>query len=264
MPMTRATLALLVLFVGCGTQPGLNLVPNTGDRLSVTAELRIHSEELGYDLQYRVFLPPGYRLQSDLPVIYVTDGQAYVSIGGMPWLMQDLTEAGTIAPAMAVFIDSRDPNQLTIDRRREEFACNSAYIRFVTNELVPEIEASYPASSRPRDRVMLGLSMGGLNAACFGFHAHETFGGVAMQSPALGRAPELIAEYERSPRLPLKIFLSTGTVRDGEERSRAFRALLERKEYELSYIEVPHGHDWSNWGPLLDDVLVYFFGRRRR
>lgn len=251
------------VFVGCGTPPGTTIVPSTGSRLAVTAEQRIHSGALGYDLQYRVFLPPGSRRRSGLPAIYVTDGHAYVSVGGMPWLMQRLIEAGTIAPAIAVFVDSRDPDRLTVDRRREEFACNSDYIRFVTDELVPEIEAKYGASSRPRDRVMLGLSMGGLNAACFGLHAHEVFGGVAMQSPALGRVPALITAYEESPRLPVKIFLSTGTVRDGEERSRAFRTVLERKEYELSYIEVPHGHSWSNWGPLLDDVLVYFFGGRR-
>lgn len=39
-----------------------------------------------------------------------------------------------------------------------------------------------------------------------------------------------------------------------------FRQILEVKGYDLSYVEVPFGHNWNNWAPLLDDVLVYYFG----
>jgi len=35
------------------------------------------------------------------------------------------------------------------------------------------------------------------------------------------------------------------------------RKLLREKGYPLKYVEVPYGH---NWKPLIDDVLLYFYG----
>jgi len=52
-----------------------------------------------------------------------------------------------------------------------------------------------------------------------------------------------------------------GTRKDNTNTSRAFHEVLERKGYDMTYIEVAHGHDWSNWQPLLDDVLLTFFSK---
>ena len=70
----------------------------------------------------------------------------------------------------------------------------------------------------------------------------------------------LFSAYQDSTRLPLKIFLSSGTKNDNEARTRRFKSILEDKGYEMEYVEVPHGHDWANWKPLIDDVLTYYFG----
>jgi len=39
------------------------------------------------------------------------------------------------------------------------------------------------------------------------------------------------------------------------------KKILEQKEYPLKYIEVNEGHSWGNWRGLLDDMLIYFFGK---
>ena len=41
-----------------------------------------------------------------------------------------------------------------------------------------------------------------------------------------------------------------------------YRRVLERKGYPLTYFEVSQGHNWNNWGPLLPEVLLTFYGRR--
>ena len=124
---------------------------------------------------------------------------------------------------------------------------------------MPEIDRNWPTSAQREDRAILGLSFGGLNSACFGLFAHETFGAIAMQSPALHPVPSIHNAYRESEALPLRIFLSTGTKRDNEASTRRLRDILRDKHYELEYVEVPEGHDWKNWGPLLDDVLRFFF-----
>lgn len=38
-------------------------------------DIRISSDVLDYDLQYRVYVPEGMRRNSQLPTLYITDGQ---------------------------------------------------------------------------------------------------------------------------------------------------------------------------------------------
>jgi len=70
---------------------------------------------------------------------------------------------------------------------------------------------------------------------------------------------ELRFQYMAQEKLPLKIFMSVGTVNDNTQAGQQFMETLKFQEYDLTYREVNEGHDWDNWGPLLDDVLHTFF-----
>jgi len=228
-------------------------------RGKLTDDRIIASEVLGYRLQYRVYLPPGYKKLENLPVIYLTDGQSYISAGELPALIDRLIAAGEVAPLIAVFVDGRDPDNQKIDRRNAQFFCNRDYARFFEEELVPAIDRDYKTRASRGGRVILGLSFGGLNAACFGILAYETFGGLAMQSPAFHPVPAIYDAYRDEPQLDLRIFVSSGTRGDNLQSTRRFKEILVSKGYDLRYREVDEGHDWRNWKPLLDDVLTYFF-----
>lgn len=220
---------------------------------------RIESTQLGYALQYRVYTPEGIDTLENVPTIYMTDGQWYIDSGKMVSELNEQIKAGAIKPVIAVFVDNRDPDNLRNNRRNQQFFCNPDYVNFFTRELVPTISDAYPVSQRREDRVILGLSFGGLNSACFGLMAHPTFGGIAMQSPATHPVPKLFEVYASEDTRPIKIFLSTGIQNDNLAAARRFKAVLEEKEYEMHYKEVPYGHNWRNWRPLLDDVLTYYF-----
>ena len=125
--------------------------------------------------------------------------------------------------------------------------------------MIPNIEQQYPAASNHERRTILGLSFGGLNAACFGLMGHQTFSGIGMHSPGNHAVPILLPDYEEAPTLPLKFFLSTGYPNDNSTSNRKFRTVLKDKGYPLKYIEVSEGHNWDNWKPLIDDVLLYFY-----
>lgn len=220
----------------------------------------IASEHLGYSLQYRVYLPEGVENLKDLPVLFVTDGQWYLAQGDMQQVLDNEIESGAIQPVAAVFVDSRNPDKPRKNRRNSEFMCNKHYALFYANELIPEIQRKYPVSHKAAERVVLGLSFGGLNAGCFGLMLPQIFPNIAMQSPASDKHVNVLSDqYARKEKLALKIFLSTGTRKDNIRSSRAFHELLDQKGYDVTYIEVRHGHDWSNWKPLLDDVLLTFF-----
>lgn len=223
-------------------------------------DIRISSTSLGYDLQYRVYQPEGVRRSSALPTLYITDGQWYISRGKLPELLDREIVAGNIEPVLVVFVDSRNPDNLQQNRRNQQFFCNQRYVDFFTEELLPAIDEEYPTSAVRDDRVILGLSFGGRNSACFGLMAHDSFAGIAMQSPANSEmVDELRFQYMAQQKLPLKIFMSVGTVNDNTQAGQQFMETLKFQEYDLTYREVNEGHDWDNWGPLLDDVLYTFF-----
>ena len=229
----------------------------------LSPNITITSSHLGYDVQYRVFIPKHYSELDDLPTIYVTDGQDYIKSGEMPRLMKRLVGQNRMRPAIAVFIDSRDTANLSHNRRNSQFVCNYQYFEFVTTELVNKIDSDYRTSPNAEDRVILGLSLGGLNSACFGLLASDTFTGIAMQSPYTLPVPDLIGYYEKSERLPLNFFISTGARNDGRRQTRVLQKALEKKGYPIKYREVGGSHDWYNWRPLLDDILVYYFPQEK-
>lgn len=226
---------------------------------TLSKNIRIESSKLGYALQYRVYVPAGIKDLSNLPTLYVTDGQSYISSGLMPKVLDRQIAKEKIEPIIVVFVDPRDPDKLRVNRRNRQFFCNADYVDFFRQELVPTISANYPVSGKRKDRVILGLSFGGLNAACFGMLADDVFAGVAMQSPALHPVPEIYAAYEKNPHRDIKIYFSIGTKDDNTAAGRRLRRILKRAKYEMLYKEVPHGHNWQNWRPLLPGVLKYFF-----
>lgn len=222
-------------------------------------DLRLYSKALGYTLQYRVYSPdvaPGTRL----PSLYVTDGDWYLRAGGMKDLLDSLIAAGRIQPLVAVFVDTRDPDNLRHDRRNEQLRCSADYARFFAGELVPRVDAAYPTRRSAESRVILGFSFGALNSACFGLMIPQVFGNIAMQSPGGSQHVRVVSNsYRQAGRLPLRFFLSVGTRNDNAAANRELRRVLEEKGYRVTYREVPYGHDWHNWRPLLPAVLETFF-----
>jgi len=206
--------------------------------------IRIFSDSLGYDLQYRVYEPEGMRRNSELPALYITDGQWYISRGELPALLDREIAAGNIEPVLVVFVDSRNPDNLQQNRRNQQFFCNPRYVDFFTDELLPTIDKEYPSSAMRDDRVILGLSFGGRNSACFGLMAYDSFAGIAMQSPANSEmVDELHFQYMAQEKLPLKFFMSVGTVNDNTQAGRQLMETLKFQGYDLTYREVNEGHD---------------------
>jgi|TARA_B110000977_G_scaffold112303_1_gene145521 enterochelin esterase family protein len=247
-------LALLITS-GCATK---NINPDSESGFLSENKI-IKSTHLGYDVQYRVLIPKNYAALDDLPTIYITDGQDYITSGKMPRVINKLIEENRIRPTIGVFIDSRDTADLSKNRRNAQFACNYQYFEFVTHELVSKIDLDYRTSQNANDRAILGLSFGGLNSACFGLLGSDVFNGIAMQSPATFPVPDLIKYYQQSKKLPLKFYISSGSVKDFRMQTRVFYKAIKNMGYPVKYQKVPGSHNWDNWRPLLDDVMIYFF-----
>jgi enterochelin esterase-like enzyme len=221
----------------------------------------INSGSLGYEVNYRVYLPAGYAALSHLPVIYVTDGQEYANekMGAMVTILDNLIADKKIKPLIAVFIDPREPGNPANNRRMTELALSDPFVSFVTHELVPAIDSQYKTSPSAENRAILGTSLGGLNAAYVCVRASHYFHLIGINSPAFWYRPAIYQLVEQSHRLPIKLYMSTGVINDTEEGARRMKSILTAKGYPLKYQEVNEGHSWGNWRSLIDDVLLHFF-----
>lgn len=238
--------------------PHLAVADSAAAAATTTGWQRIHSPQLQYDLQYQVIPSPGY--QPGDPVLYATDGAWYAEQGQLPELIKQLRAEGKIRPLLLVLVDARDPADLTVNRRHQQFMCNKQYAAFFRDTLLPAVQTQYQPSTARTDRVILGLSFGAINAACFGLLLPNQFGNLAMQSPGnKDHIAVLTKLYQQQPLLPLKMSLSFGTLNDNLGAGRKFHQLLQKKGYDVAYQEVRFGHNWHNWQPLLDDVLLHFF-----
>jgi enterochelin esterase-like enzyme len=230
-------------------------------RGSLSSNIIIHSTNLNYDLQFKVYTPYGYDGLSNLPVIYVTDGHEYSNdlMGSMIIVLDNLIFSNRINPIIAVFIDPRDPNNLGNNKRATQYTGNIQFANFVADELVPAIDLQYKTNPNSDSRAILGTSYGGWNASFFGLKRSDKFKLIGMHSPAFDNA--IIQAYSDSSKLPLKIFMSTGVIYDTQDRARALKSILDTKGYPLLYKEVNEGHSWGNWRALIDEPLIYFFGK---
>ena len=244
----RRFLLLLLIFAEVATADG-----------TLTSNIRISSSVLGYDLQYRVYLPGAHEFESGLAVLFLTDGDAYIRRGRVVQVLDRLIDGGKIEPVIAVFVDARDPDNLKSNRRNQQFFCNARYLEFYSDELIPAIEENYPVGRSREQRTVMGLSFGGTNAACFGLLGYQTFSGIVMQSPANHAVKGLLPAYEQAPQLPLRIFLSTGKKNDNTAANRRFKNILSDKGYPMKYMESRKEHNWDNWRPLIDDVLLFLY-----
>ena len=230
---------------------------------TLSENITISSQFLGYDVNYRVYTPTGYEILTSLPVIYVTDGQDFANpgMGAMVNALDGMIADGRIKPVIAVFIDQRDP--LTGNNRREdELASKSLTIcpfcDFVALDLVPAIDASYKTGQSPDARALLGFSLGGSFTAHMGLAYADVFHQIAILSPYIS-GKWILDTYQEMDRLPLMVFLSHGTY-DELDASIRLRDILQAKGYTLLYVETHEGHSYGTVRGVLGDMLIYFFG----
>lgn len=231
---------------------------------ALSTDLTIQSQRLGYAVRYRVYTPAGYGAMGDLPVIYATDGHEYADdrMGTFPVVLDNLIADGRAAPCLVVLVDPRDV-VTGVNRRQEQYVQNEAFAAFIAEELVPAIDAAYRTRPDRDARVILGTSLGGLFSAYLGVLHPDTFGRLAIQSPAFWvseaggwSGPSIYEMVEAAEDGVFSVYMSTGTIHDAEDEARRMRDVFTAHGHPLACREVPEGHSWGNWRALLDEALM--------
>lgn len=230
-------------------------------RGTLEKDILFNSKTLGYQVTYSMYYPANYNRDAVYPVLYVTDGYEYLHdrMGNMKVILDNLIADGKIKPLLVIFIDHREPVNRSNNRRMTELAMNNRYLNFIADEFIPAIENQHNVSKAREDRGIMGSSMGGLTAAYFAFSRPEVFGLAGIQSPAFWFKPAIYTLCDNPENPPVKIYMTTGTIKDAEEGARKMKTILEKNTCTYQYSETNQGHSWGNFRDTIDEILLYFF-----
>jgi enterochelin esterase-like enzyme len=228
----------------------------------------LHQEERSYT----VYLPPGYSESgAACPTVYFNDGGDYLTMGKAPIILDNLISKGAIPPVVAVFLPPV--------HREGEYNCNDDYVRFVCDELVPEMQRQYNLRDEAASRAVVGPSLGGLISLYLGGERPDVFGLVGAQSSAVHSTYGLNkfdARRTYAVPLPVRLHLVIGSYEDCFDIDyrgrchdllnpvRELCAVLKQHGYAYRYLEPHMGHSWTLWRDYLADILLYFFGEPRQ
>jgi enterochelin esterase-like enzyme len=235
-------------------------------RRGTIEEVRVASSALGSERTVQVYLPARLRAARHYPLLVCFDGADYLHFAKTKVVLDNLIHRYEIAPMVVAFTQAHD--------RMAEYAANDANSRFVAEELVPELEARYPLRARPRDRGVMGASLGAVASLHAAWKHPGTFGSLLLQSgsfaftdigsgvrsPLMQPVEEFVNAFRADPGRPVdRIFVSCGIYESLIYENRSLVPLLERTGMDVKYVEARDGHNWENWRDRLREGLSWLF-----
>jgi enterochelin esterase family protein len=193
------------------------------------------------------------------PLAILLDGQFWAHSMPIAGPLQQLTDTGTLPPAVYLFIDIIDS-----EHRSRELPCNPPFWQAIQQELLPQIAQSTPYRQQADSTIVAGQSFGGLASVFAALHWPETFGNALSLSgsfwwPERGNPYGWLLQQLDSglvPRQPLRFWLEAGK-REGLilHANQQLQQRLHAAGYQVNYLPVEGGHDALCWrGGLLSGL----------
>lgn len=229
-------------------------------------EVTIGSAVFGGDRSVQVYLPARMRATRRLPLMICFDGEDYVRFAKMKIVLDNLIHRYEIAPMIVVLTQSPD--------RMTEYAANETNSQFVVEELLPFVEERYPTRGRPKDRALMGASLGAVASFHAAYRNPGVFGNLLLQSgsfaftdigesrksPILEPVVAFVNELRAEPGRPVeRIFVSCGTYESLIYENRSLVPLLQATGMDVKYVEAKDGHNWDNWRDRLRAGLSWLY-----
>lgn len=226
--------------------------------------LQIRSRALGRVYPVYVYTAPGRAPKRPRPVLYVTDGGDYLALGRLNTILDNLLAARKIAPLVAVFIDPHAVEPAgPRDYRMTDYAASDPYLDFLEHDVAPLIERRYHGSALPEQRLIMGVSMGGIEATYAVLRRPEFVRNCAAQSPAYYQADSAVIRLSASlDAKGRRVYIDAGTVRDTEAEATLVAGQMRARGAEVAFTAYHEGHNWTNWRARLPLILTTFFPRR--
>jgi enterochelin esterase family protein len=182
-----------------------------------------------------------------VPLLIVYDGYDYLHRARLATIVDNLIADKRIRPiAMAFLQNGRS-------RRTVEYFCSDATIYWLEREVLPLARGHLRLlniEEHPGAYGVLGASAGGLMAFYTGLRMPEIFGNVLCQSAVFsidGRDSAAVDLVRFGQGRDLEFWMDVGTLEELLEDNRRMIALLDKRQYNVTYREFSGGHNYTAW-----------------
>ncbi|HUS64950.1 MAG TPA: alpha/beta hydrolase family protein [Kofleriaceae bacterium] len=201
MHASRRYLVSIALLAGCGRSSGEGAAPAPARPAAPAAHGRVEtgrfaSASLGVDKAYRIYLPAGYDADPARrwPVFYYLHGLGgtetdWIEHGKLDRAADELDlQAIVVMPDGddGFYTDAAAPADLAGCRAARDPRHNCvrarAYRRYIVEDLVAHVDATYRTVAAREGRAIAGLSMGGYGALVIGMTRPDRFAAAASHS----------------------------------------------------------------------------------
>ena len=211
------------------------------------------------------------------------DGDGYLNREGpirATKVLDTLIQNREIGPTIGLFVNpgvpvgalaGADDRQILGQRSIEYDTCNGQYARFLVDEVIPfmESETGLPVSENPKDRIICGISSGGICAFNAAWHEPDCFGNVISHCGSFtnirggNQFQYLVRSTERKD---LKVFLQSGEM-DADIilgswplANQTLASALEYAGYDFRFEFGTGGHNLRHGGSLFAETLRWLWG----
>lgn len=229
--------------------------------------------------EYYIYVPAQYDPSQAAALMVFQDGHAYVKEDGdfrVPIVFDNLIHKGDMPVTIGLFInpghDSADfpENPYRASNRSWEYdELSDRYLRFLTEELIPELEKNYTLTNDPKMRAIGGLSSGAICAFTAAWqrpdYFHKVLSHIGSYTDIRGGHvyPAMIRKY--APK-DIKIFLQDGS-NDLNNRfgnwwlaNQQMASALEFRGYDFKFVTGTGGHNGKHGGAILPASLRWLWG----
>lgn len=236
-----------------------------------------HSKVAGDDRDFYVYTPPKFdaHAKTKYPVLYLLhgfsdDASGWTAVGRANVVFDNLITQGKAKPMIVVM--PLGYGDMDVIRRRgwkswddKELAWRNMtrFSEALLNEVLPQVEASYPVLRDRESRAIAGLSMGGAESLLTALNHLDQFAWIgAFSSGGLDNRdfatefPRVDASTNKKLRL---LWIACGTEDDLIEVNRQFKAWLTDKGVQFTDIETPGMHTWMVWRRNLSTLAPLLF-----
>lgn len=243
------------------------VLPDPEAREGGLEERVLASRALGRDARVTVYLPARFRRTASYPLLVVHDGGDFLQYASMKTVLDNLIHRHDVAQTVVAFTHPGD--------RLEEYPNSPAHARFLSDELLPELEGSLPLVGQRGGRCLLGSSFGGVASLSTASRRPETYGSLVLMSgsfvftdigddhgegPAFDPVVRFMNAYRAQPRrVADRVHLSCGVYEDLIVHNRSMVHVFESTGMQVRYVEARDGHSWENWRDRLRDALSWIY-----
>lgn len=228
-------------------------------------DLVVQSRALERDCQVTLYRPAGFHRSPSYPLLVIHDGGDFLHYAAAKAVLDNLIHRAEIPPLVAAFLHPKD--------RLLEYANSANHARFLTQELLPQLETEFPLVHNRSGRILLGASFGAIASLSTAYRSPSTYGSLVLMSGSFVFADagtdhgggevfdpvvKFVNQYRNHPRrVAERLFVSCGLYEPLIIPNRSIVPIFESADMQVRYVEARDGHTWENWRDRLRDALTW-------